>query len=183
MGCCGSKKTKKTNCDDTPDERTGLTECDRNQIKQSWEAAMPDDEAKNRNGIEFFNQLFTQFPSHQDLFEQFKGKDLAELIASPEMESHASITMAGIEAWVQNVDDPDQLISLFNSDAERHSSFNITDKEFEEMESMYVPWMRSILGDKCTSEVEEAWNKLMQCHTAIVRTYLEEHQAAPAEEE
>jgi len=184
MGCCGSKKPKNENCDDTPDELTGLSECDRNNIKESWAEAMPDDEAKLRNGIEFFNQLFTTYPEMQDKFENFKGKDLSELSTSPEMEAHAPTFMEAIDAWVQNVDNPNELISLFQSDAERHSNFDVGDKEFEDMENMVAPWMRSILGDRCTPEVEEAWSKLMQCHTSTVREYLEHKEVeAPAAEE
>jgi len=180
MGCCGSKKPKKPECSKTADERTGLSECDRNLLKSTWKTAMPDDDVKLKNGVEFFIQFFTTYPSHQEAFPDFAGVELTELGTMSELEEHAKMFMNTIESWVDACDDADRLFSLFGSNNEKHHGIGLSTQQFEDMDGVLLPYLRSIMGAACTADVEEAWNKLFKASESSYKQYVDDNNQAGA---
>lgn len=186
MGCVGGKpKAKKggAKCDSAEDEKTGLSECDRHAIKESWGQMMGDEEAKLKNGTEFFIQVFTSFPNMQELHPTCKGLELTELGTCQEMKDFVPTVTSGVQELINSIDDPDAVVQHLQANAERCIPVGIGDKDFEDIETAFIPWLRSILGDKCTPETETAWGKLLKKHTSIMKSTLEAQAAAAAEAE
>jgi len=179
MGCCGSKKAVAIGgCDTTPNDHTGLSECDCKHLRESWAYAMPDNETKLKNGIELLVQWFTTYPHHQTKFPSLEGVDFTDAASGfAENEAVQDLAQQHIEKWSDIVYKSSEDAALSSYFVEIFQLSEMQGEDYEEFETVLVPWMRSILEDKFTSDVEEAWGRLARCMTNTIRTYLEEQNA------
>lgn len=159
--------------DTTPDPATGLSERDRVLITESWKVLAAKKNIKH-NAVEFFIQLFAAYPHMQDYFPAFKGKKAEELRRMPKMKAHSMSVMYVIGSFVDNMDDPEAVVGLVQKLAVSHIQRDIRADEFERVEKMFSPFLRSVFGAQSTPEVEEAWGKLLAVQTMLVKKTEEE---------
>ncbi|BFZ08546.1 hypothetical protein BsWGS_11585 [Bradybaena similaris] len=152
--------------DTSPDPTTGLTQKDRLLITQTW-SVLGDKNALKENAVEFFIQLFGTFPYLLDYFPVFKGKPVSELRKSPKLRAHATSVFYTITSYVETVDDSETLVGLVQKIAESHIGRGITVKEFENLKTVFLKYVKSQLGSKCTPQVESAWNKLLSAQNLV----------------
>ncbi|BFZ10645.1 hypothetical protein BsWGS_13684 [Bradybaena similaris] len=154
--------------DPTPDPTTGLTQKDRDIIAHIWGLATEKKTLK-RNAVEFFMQLFEAYPVIQDRFELFKGKPLDELRTSPKMKAHATSVFYALTSYVENVDDPETLVGLVQKIAVTHVGRGIPSDDFEKLRIVFLNFVKSLLGNQYTPEIEQAWDKLLRAQTAVYK--------------
>uniref|UniRef100_A0A0B6ZNH9 Globin n=1 Tax=Arion vulgaris TaxID=1028688 RepID=A0A0B6ZNH9_9EUPU len=159
--------------DPTPDPTTGLTEKEREIIIHTW-SLVADRKSVKRNAVEFFIQLFEEFPYMQDQFEPFKGKSLSELRTSPKMKAHATSVFYVITSYVETVDDPETLVGLVQKIAVTHVDRGINVKEFENLRIVFLHFLKKLFGTQCTPEIERAWDKLLRAQTSVYKAIEDE---------
>ncbi|CAG5134023.1 unnamed protein product [Candidula unifasciata] len=159
--------------DTSPDPTTGLTQKDRTLIIQTWSIIGNKDSVKE-NAVEFFIQLFPAYPYLLDYFPVFKGKPLSELRKSPKLRAHATSVFYTITSYVESVDDPETLVGLVQKIAESHVGRGITLREFENLKVVFLKFVKSQLGSKCTPQIESAWNKLLSAQNAVFQSTADE---------
>jgi len=175
MGCCKSKTTAIVaggkDCDSTPNELSGLSECDCKILKESWdEINKTGQEYRTKHGVDFFIRLVEGFPSLKDHFPEVEFD-----VDSPELENMGKELMDVIDSWIGHSSNAERLITFVRSELSESPLRAIfgTDK-FDDLESMYVPWIRSILEDRFTKGMDTAWTRLINCHTATLKSVIEE---------
>ncbi|CAG5117215.1 unnamed protein product [Candidula unifasciata] len=174
MGCGGSKKPAQPKVyDPTPDPITGLTEKDREMIVDSWKI-IGSRSAIKQNALEFFLMLFAAYPYVQNYFGIFKNKQLSELRTSPKMRVHAASVFYYINSYVENIEDTETFMGLAEKMAVAHIARGITVEEFEKVRIVYVKFLPTVLGNKCTPSLEAAWDKLLKTQNAVFIMLAEE---------
>lgn len=159
--------------DPTPDPTTGLTQRDREIISHIWGLAT-DKKTLKINAVEFFIQLFETYPHIQERFELFKDKPLEELRTSPKMKAHATSVFYALTSYVENLDDPETLVGLVQKIAVSHVGRKIPTDDFDKLRIVFLNFVKYLLKDQYTPEIEQAWDKLLRAQTAIYKQTEEE---------
>ncbi|XP_059165568.1 globin-like [Physella acuta] len=154
--------------DPTPDPTTGLTQREKQLIMETW-ALAGDRKTVKENGLEFFIQLFTAYPYMQNYFDLFKGKSISELRSSPKLKAHATSVMYAITSYVENVEDSENLVGLVQKIAVSHIGRGIKVDDFEKLKIVFLKFLTTYLGERCTPEIETAWTKLLTAHNAVYK--------------
>ncbi|XP_067684142.1 globin-like [Haliotis asinina] len=165
----GDTKTNNVVADDDSvvNPATGLTLRQKNLIIQSWEI-IGSLQTQKKNGVQLFMDLFTAYPNQQEFFPLFHDKSLEELASSSKMRAHATTVMYQIGSFVDNLDDPECLVALIEKVANNHLKRGIRMKEFEELRTMFIPFLKKSLGAEATTAVLEAWDKLLAVMNTVV---------------
>ncbi|CAG5117217.1 unnamed protein product [Candidula unifasciata] len=174
MGCGGSQKPAPPKVDDDPpDPTTGLTLKDVIMIENSWKI-IGNRTTLKQNAVGFFLILFETYPHMQDRFVLFKDKTLDELRTSPEMKAHATSVFYALTSYVDNVDDPEMLVGLVRKISVSHFCKKIPADDFDKLRIVFLNFVKYLLGDKYTPEIEQAWDKLLRAQTAVFKQIEEE---------
>uniref|UniRef100_A0A0B7A0X1 Globin n=1 Tax=Arion vulgaris TaxID=1028688 RepID=A0A0B7A0X1_9EUPU len=159
--------------DTTPDATTGLTERDREIITETW-GLIANKKVIKLSAMEFFIQFFTDYPYMLDFFPALKGKSISELRKSTHLRPHATSVFYALTSYVENVDDPENLVGLVKKISISHVGRGIGFKEFEDLKTSLLKFVTSKLGPKGTPEVESAWRKLLTAHNSVFQATAEE---------
>ncbi|KAF5271231.1 hypothetical protein FQA39_LY08238 [Lamprigera yunnana] len=112
--------------DNDPDPVTGLTNVEKELIKNSWSLVKKD---LKGHGIELFLIFFKDFPEYQNFFP-FRDVPYEELRTNNKLRSHGVSVMYAIGAIVDNLDDNDVLIGLLEKNGESHGKRKVTAKHY-----------------------------------------------------
>ncbi|XP_038048304.1 cytoglobin-1-like isoform X2 [Patiria miniata] len=140
---------------DVPDEATGLTKEQKDQIKKSWDVVCT---IKTKFGVELFAKFFERHPAAQQHFAQLKDMtDLEVLKKSSKMRAHGYRVVSAFCSLVENLDTPDIFIELLTNTGYSHSLRTVPHHFFEDLGPVFLDVMTEQLGDKFTPKAKEAW--------------------------
>ncbi|XP_067830899.1 x globin [Heptranchias perlo] len=152
-----------------------LSEEQKELIQESWKILHQD---ITRVGIIMFIRLFETHPECKDVFFLFRDiDDLQQLKMSKELQSHGLRVMSFIEKSVARLTQEDKLEQLAFELGRSHCRYNAPPKYYEYVGTQFIAVVRPILKEKWTPEVEEAWKRLFDYLTIMMkRGYREEEQ-------
>ena len=105
----------------------------------------------------FYNRLFTHNPEAQNIFNmsnQASGKQSFALFSA-------------IAAYAKNLDNVEQLLSMVERIAQKHTSLNIQPEHYDLVGHHLIETLRELAPEQFTSDVEEAWTVAYQALAAI----------------
>ncbi|CCK77328.1 MAG: NO-inducible flavohemoprotein [Oleispira antarctica] len=105
----------------------------------------------------FYNRLFTHNPEAQNIFNmsnQASGKQSFALFSA-------------IAAYAKNLDNVEQLLSMVERIAQKHTSLNIQPEHYDLVGHHLIETLRELVPEQFTADVEEAWTVAYQALAAI----------------
>ncbi|XP_012935182.1 globin [Aplysia californica] len=189
--CCidkGDKSPQKTEVVMTFNEpvepldasNSNLTTQDRNLIKDTGEIMFNKMHVENK-GVAFLIAFFKAYPHNQRFFKAFRNIPPDDLKSLPHMGNHGRRVMEQIALLVQHIDDEvffkDQITSL----QERHTPRRVRGRQFKDMLTMFVEFIRQQLGSKFTSQHEIAWRKFIGHFLAVVEEVNSQNRLPPGQ--
>ena len=133
-----------------------LTAAEASDIKANWAAATAG--GATEFIIELYTQLFTKHPEHMELFSKFKGRPVAEAVASAEMKAFAAKFAAQFAAFVGACDDCAKMTALGSTLTEEHKSRGLSADAI----SKVLCFMGGEVMAKVGDANKDAWKKLME---------------------
>lgn len=142
------------------------------EIKKTWEIPMENPDA---SGQAILIAFFTQFPSNQQKFEQFREVPLIELKNNAKFKSHAGRIIRLFDDSINalGTDYADSAIQeLWKNTAKSHFRRNISKQSFNELKGVILEVLKNAC--KLNDRQVEAWIKLMDHVYDIVFKTLDE---------
>jgi nitric oxide dioxygenase len=105
----------------------------------------------------FYNRLFTHNPEAQNIFNmsnQASGKQSFALFSA-------------IAAYAKNLDNVEQLLSMVERIAQKHTSLNIQPEHYDLVGHHLIETLRELVPEQFTADIEEAWTVAYQALAAI----------------
>ena len=105
----------------------------------------------------FYNRLFTHNPEAQNIFNmsnQASGKQSFALFSA-------------IAAYAKNLDNVEQLLSMVERIAQKHTSLNIQPEHYDLVGHHLIETLRELVPEQFTADIEEAWTAAYQALAAI----------------
>lgn len=105
----------------------------------------------------FYNRLFTHNPEAQNIFNmsnQASGKQSFALFSA-------------IAAYAKNLDNVEQLLTMVERIAQKHTSLNIQPEHYDLVGHHLIETLRELVPEQFTAEIEEAWTAAYQALAAI----------------
>ena len=105
----------------------------------------------------FYNRLFTHNPEAQNIFNmsnQASGKQSFALFSA-------------IAAYAKNLDNVEQLLTMVERIAQKHTSLNIQPAHYDLVGHHLIETLRELVPEQFTKEVEDAWTAAYQELAAI----------------
>nr|P14393.1 RecName: Full=Globin; AltName: Full=Myoglobin [Aplysia juliana] len=130
-----------------------LSAADAGLLAQSWAPVFANSDA---NGASFLVALFTQFPESANFFNDFKGKSLADIQASPKLRDVSSRIFARLNEFVSNAADAGKMGSMLQQFATEHAGFGVGSAQFQNVRSMFPGFVASLSAPAA----DAAWNSL-----------------------
>ncbi len=110
-------------------------------VKSSWEKVLPIEEAAAEL---FYNKLFAIDPQLKKLFKS-------------DMKEQGHKLMSTINVAVQNLDDLPGLVPIVEDLGRRHSSYGVTEKDYDSVGEALIWTLQQGLGDAFTEDTKQAW--------------------------
>lgn len=142
------------------------------EVKKTWEIPMENPDA---SGQAILIEFFTQFPSNQQKFEQFRDVPIAELKDNAKFISHAGRIVRLFDDSINalGTDYADSAIQeLWANTAKSHFRRNISKQSFNDLKGVILQVLRNACN--LNSRQVEAWTKLMDHVYDIVFKTLDE---------
>ncbi|XP_055906659.1 cytoglobin-1 [Eupeodes corollae] len=142
------------------------------EVKKTWEIPM---ENPDESGQAILIEFFTQFPSNQQKFEQFREVPVVQLKDNAKFKSHAARIVRLFDDSINalGTDYADSAIQeLWKNTAKSHFRRNISKQSFNELKGVILQVLKAAcnLNDRQV----EAWTKLMDHVYDIVFKTLDE---------
>ena len=105
----------------------------------------------------FYNRLFTHNPEAQNIFNmsnQASGKQSFALFSA-------------IAAYAKNLDNVEQLLTMVERIAQKHTSLNIQPAHYDLVGHHLIETLRELVPEQFTKEIEDAWTAAYQALAAI----------------
>lgn len=105
----------------------------------------------------FYNRLFTHNPEAQNIFNmsnQASGKQSFALFSA-------------IAAYAKNLDNVEQLLTMVERIAQKHTSLNIQPAHYDLVGHHLIETLRELVPEQFTKEVEDAWTAAYQALASI----------------
>ena len=105
----------------------------------------------------FYNRLFTHNPEAQNIFNmsnQASGKQSFALFSA-------------IAAYAKNLDNVEQLLTMVERIAQKHTSLNIQPAHYDLVGHHLIETLRELVPEQFTAEIEGAWTAAYQALAAI----------------
>jgi nitric oxide dioxygenase len=105
----------------------------------------------------FYNRLFTHNPEAQNIFNmsnQASGKQSFALFSA-------------IAAYAKNLDNVEQLLTMVERIAQKHTSLNIQPEHYDLVGHHLIETLRELVPEQFTAEIEGAWTVAYQALAAI----------------
>ena len=105
----------------------------------------------------FYNRLFTQNPEAKNIFNmsnQASGKQSFALFSA-------------IAAYAKNLDNVEQLLTMVERIAQKHTSLNIQPEHYDLVGHHLIETLRELVPEQFTQEIEDAWTAAYQALAAI----------------
>ncbi|XP_074648006.1 globin-like [Tubulanus polymorphus] len=167
---------------DTVDPATGLTQRQKNAIKNSWDLVAED--AKG-NGIVFYMRLFDEYPDYQKLFPKgISNKTKEELPGSIRMKAQAAKTMMALNNYVANLNDPAVLVVMLKDLARSHLAFGVGKEHFTNVKSPLMWALETALGAERFNEfTQNAWSSVIDVIISVVCQTVDDIEAGKESDE
>ncbi|XP_013776049.1 globin-like [Limulus polyphemus] len=151
---------------DIPDEGTGLSLRDKQNIRKTWSIVQKD---LKGNGIELFVRLFEEYPEYRKLFKSLANIPWDQLRDSKKLEVHAMSVMYAISSLVDSLDDVSCLIELLKKTGENHRRHRTTVEQFENLAVVMVNMLQDVLGSYITLSAVDSWKKALAVMINIIK--------------
>jgi len=105
----------------------------------------------------FYNRLFTHNPETKNIFNmsnQASGKQSFALFSA-------------IAAYAKNLDNVEQLLTMVERIAQKHTSLNIQPAHYDLVGHHLIETLRELVPEQFTKEIEDAWTAAYQALAAI----------------
>ncbi|XP_013384357.1 globin-like [Lingula anatina] len=158
---------------DTVDEKTGLTEREKNILRYTWKGIS----TKPREyGPELFLQLFTKIPETKKYFRSLKDKSNEELRKSFVLRAHGATVVNSLTSVVESLDDADCLVSLLKKIGTNHQKIGIPVALFgPEFCELILSWLENSLGSSRFGPTERAtWDKALSVIMSVIKSAYDE---------
>ncbi|KAK3601257.1 hypothetical protein CHS0354_040436 [Potamilus streckersoni] len=174
-GCDRSKK-QRTYLDDSRRSVTAVDDCQellpnltadqKCILEETWGIVQSD---ISKVGVVLFMRLFEKCPNVQDLFVPLRGLSSEELRNSDRLREHGMRVMGIIEKCVARLHRPDQLEKLLLDLGQKHVYYNVKPDYIDLFGPQLQLAIKPAIGDRWTSEVEEAWSAFLNFISHIIK--------------
>ncbi|KAI1301691.1 Globin [Halotydeus destructor] len=141
--------------DNVPEADAGLTEKEKDIVRQTWELVKKD---INGNGYDLLIRFFTENPTYQQYFS-FKDVPLAELRGNKKVLAHVKSLMYALTAVVDSLDDTDCLVEMLAKLASSHKTRGIAVDTFDNLGLTVLGHLAEKFPDLVNEEGTLAWKK------------------------
>lgn len=114
-------------------------------IRESFETAKP---LADQIMIQFYENLFTDFPASKPLFSKV------------DMKNQQLALLKSLVTAIDNLDNPDTLIKYLLGLGERHARYEVEDYHYDWVGQSLLKTFGQFLGAKWTDELREQWTEV-----------------------
>ncbi|KAL3874024.1 hypothetical protein ACJMK2_037093 [Sinanodonta woodiana] len=122
-----------------------------------------------KNWCIIFIILFETHPDVQDVFMPFKGLTREELRHNSELKTHALRIMGTVEKCLARINEPKKVFEMLHELGARHIMYTAKVDYIDLVGPQFILAIAPNLGDKWTSEAEEAWSDLFKMISSIMK--------------
>ncbi|XP_055336239.1 cytoglobin-2-like isoform X2 [Paramacrobiotus metropolitanus] len=151
---------------DAPDKVTGLSEIEKRAIQENWRIIYRD---LKGNGVELFVRYFSRFPEFKDAFESLRDVRLQDIGKSHKLRAHSVQVMHALTALIDNLNDPDVLVSLLMKTGRNHAKRGMRPEHFTTLHTTTVDFLAFKLGHNFGHVHKTAWNKMLEMVMNIIQ--------------
>ncbi|XP_024943521.1 cytoglobin-1 [Cephus cinctus] len=144
--------------DDVINPDTGLTGKQKKIIQSTWITISKDSAT---SGAAIMLALLKKYPEYQKLFTAFSNIPIDDLKNNPKFRAHGSGIINALSSAINSLDDSELLAAKLTMLGERHATRGQTKEQFNDLKPIILEVLKESLGSKFTSEVSEAWSKLI----------------------
>lgn len=152
---------------DTPDPATGLTEKEKNAVRDSWAKLVA---SWKTNGVEFFYRLFQAYPQIRAQFKTFDGMDMEAIRTSSKLRAHSINFKHGITSFVENLDDPDCLVVLVQKMTANHFRRQISVERFQEAFTLFLNFAQEVT--ELDAFTASSWKKTLDVVAKVIGEHM-----------
>ncbi|KAK3597356.1 hypothetical protein CHS0354_034600 [Potamilus streckersoni] len=153
-------------CNGIPQNFPEITEEQKRLIMESWNIIQTD---MAKVGVVMFMNLFETHPDVQDVFMPFKGLTREELRQNSELKTHALRVMGTVEKCLARINEPKKVIEMLHDLGARHIMYTAKVDYIDLIGPQFILAIAPNLGDKWTTEAEEAWSDLFKMIACVMK--------------
>ncbi|KAG7189407.1 hypothetical protein KM043_017112 [Ampulex compressa] len=157
------------------DSATGLTGRQKRLVRETWAVfrGKPVD-----TGVAILTRYFEKHPKYQQEFDAFKSIPLNELPRNRKFQAHCQSIIVTLSNAFDALDDVPLMEATLLLVGERHGKRGQGRQEFMDLKEVIMEVLKSQLGAKFNSEVEESWDKTIDAAFSVIFTGIEESHCA-----
>ncbi|XP_076636745.1 globin-like [Colletes latitarsis] len=144
--------------DDVFDPDVGLTRKEKRLVKETWNILNAD---SINTGVAIMSSYFKQYPQYQKVFPAFKDIPVDELPTNNTFKAHCQFIIATLNNAFCALDDICLMNAVLHSTGQRHGRRGQSRQEFIDLKGVMMKVMKDALKTKFSSEVEAAWDKMI----------------------
>lgn len=157
--------------DETPDPATGLTERQKDAVRDNWAKVAA---SWKTSGPDFFIRLFQAFPATRTFFKTLDGLDYDQMRTSSKLRAHAINFKHGITSMIDNLDDVECLVILINKLSDNHFRRQIQPQHFQDAFIVFTKLIQDV------SDVDDftlsAWTSTLNVVAKVITERMSELQ-------
>ncbi|KAL3921659.1 MAG: hypothetical protein SGILL_002633 [Bacillariaceae sp.] len=140
----------------------------RNKVKESWDLLKNDLEGL---GLDFFVQIFKEFPNLKALFPFGDNcKTEMEMRSNPLLKQHAVLAMQMLGQAVMGLSDTQDMIPKLRQLGRKHTLIGVKPEHFDDVYQTLMRVLAKRVGQsKWTKETQEAWETVYQMVISIMK--------------
>ncbi|BFZ08551.1 hypothetical protein BsWGS_11590 [Bradybaena similaris] len=149
--------------DPTPDPFTGLTQRQRNLLKQSWQDILRNSTSKEA-GAKLLLKLFEKAPNLNTYYHEYPYNDISELQSRASFRAQAVSIVMRASAYIDCADDPEILTALIGKHSFAHLNHVYSVQDLVTFKEVFLEFVKEECGSDATPELMEAWEKFLTFH-------------------
>jgi len=160
-------------------KKVHLKKSTRNKVKESWALLEGDLQGL---GVDFFVQMFIDYPHLQSLFPFGEDKTEAEMRSNRLLQHHARLAMQMLGHAAMGLADMPALLPKFRQLGRMHTRVGVKPEHYDQVYSSLMKTISRKVGQsKWTGETEEAWKTVYDVIVSIMKDPSRHLDVEPAE--